>query len=99
MAFNNKVSRLQFIVTTVATLDSYTCIPDALVLDGLEDAIPKTKRSLFGIKPFIKQLKKEGKFICIFVDKSNQKDIANDEVGLTNGVLVWLSTHHKKIHW
>ena len=53
-----------------------------------KEVIPKTKRSLFGIEQFIKQLKKEGKLNCIVLDKSTQKDMVTDEVGVPNDVLV-----------
>ena len=38
-----------------------------LFLDALEELIPKTKRSLFGIEQFIKQLQKGGKLYGIVI--------------------------------
>ena len=57
-AFKNKLSCLQCIATTVATLDFYMSNPDAHVLDDFEDIFPKLKHSLFGINKFIKQIQK-----------------------------------------
>ena len=48
------------------------------------------RRSLFGIKQFIKQLKK-GKSNCIFPEKY----MVTDEVGVPNDVFLWLRTYHK----
>ena len=62
---------------------------------ALEEVIPKTERSLFGIEKFIKQLPKGGKLNDIVLDKSNQKDMVTDEVEVPNYVIrVWLRTHH-----
>ena len=58
-----------------------------LFLDALEEIIPKTKRSLFGIEKFIKQLHKGGKLNGIVLDKITQKDIVTDEFGVPNDVL------------
>ena len=71
----------RFIATTFATLDSSTGDPDDLVQDTLEEIILKTKRSLFGIEKFIKQLKKGGKLNGIVLEKSTQKNMVTDEVG------------------
>ena len=49
-SFKNKLSCLQFIATTVAILASSMSNPYDIVLDYLEDIIPKKKRSLFVIK-------------------------------------------------
>ena len=96
-AIKKKLARLQFIAITVATLDSSTGNPDALVLDALEQVILKTKISLFGIDQFIKQLPKGGKLNIIVPDKGTQKDMVNNGVRVTNDVLpMWLRTHHKK---
>ena len=57
-------------------------------LPRLKEVTPKTKRSLFGIGKFIKQLKKEGKLDCIVIDKITPKDIVTDKVGVPNDVLV-----------
>ena len=66
---------------------SSTSNPDAHVLDALEEIIPKTKRSIFGIEQFIKQIQKGGKLNGISNDKSIQKDMVNDKVGVPNDVL------------
>ena len=63
------------------------CNSDALVLDALEEVIPKTKRSLFGIRLFNKQLQKGGKLNVIVFDKSTQKGMVTDKVGVPNDVL------------
>ena len=52
------------------------------------EVIPKTKRYIFGFDQFTKQLKIEGKFNLIDIDKSKQKDMVIDKVGLTNDILV-----------
>ena len=82
-----KLSHLQFIATTVATLYSSTGNPDALVLGDLEDIIPKTKRSLFGINKFIKQIQKGGKLNGIVLDEITQKDMVTGEIGVPNDVI------------
>ena len=79
-AFKNKLSRLQFIETTVATLSFSNCNPYALVLDALKEVTPKTKCSLFGIEEYIKHIKKEGKSNCIVLGKTTHKDMVTDEV-------------------
>ena len=74
----------------------YTGNTDAIYLYAIEEIIPKTKRSVFGIEKFIKQLQKEGKLNGIVHDKIIQKDMVTDEVGLQNDVLhVRLNSHHK----
>ena len=87
MELKKKLSRLRFIVTTVKTLASSTGNPDALVLGALEETIPKTKHYLLGIEKFIKQLQRGGKLNGIFRNKSTQKEMVTDEVGVTNDVL------------
>ena len=65
-----------------------------IVLDAWEDIIPKTKRSIFGIKKFIKQLQKGGKLNGIVLNKSTQKNMLTDKIGVPNDVIhVWLRTH------
>ena len=83
-------------MTTVATLDSITCNPDALVLDELEETIPNMNCLLFCIEKFIKQLQKGDKLNGIVLNKSTQKYMVTHEVGESNGALrVGLRTHHK----
>ena len=95
-AFKKKLSCLRFIATNAAELVYSTCNLDALIVDELEEVMPKTKQSLFGIKQFIRQLKKEGKLNCVVLKKSTQKDMVTDEVVVPNEVLrVWLRNHHK----
>ena len=74
-------------MTTVATLDSITCNPDALVLDALEEIIPNTNCLLFGIEQFIKQLQKGDKLNGIVLNKSTQKYMVTHEVGVQNDAL------------
>ena len=94
-ALKNKLSRLQFIATTVATLYYSTFYPYAIALYVLGEIIPKTKSSLFGIKKCIKQIRKRGKLYGIVLNKITQKDMVPDEVGVTNDVLyVLLSPHN-----
>ena len=67
-----------------------------LFLDASEEIITKTKRSLFGIKEFIKKLQKLGKLNRIVFSKRTQNDLVTDEVGLPNDVIyVRLRNHHK----
>ena len=95
LAFNNKLSFLQFIVPNIEKLSSSTGNPDALVLDALGEIIPQMKRSLFVINKFSKQLQKGGKLNVIVLDKSTQTYMVNDEVGVTNDVIkVLLRTHN-----
>ena len=61
--------------------------PYDLVLDAFDEITPKTKRSLFGIEKFIKQLQKGGKLNVIVLDIITQKDMVTDEVGVPNDVL------------
>ena len=68
-AFKKKISCLWFTATNVTTLDYYKGDPYALVLDSLEEIIPKTKRSIFGINQFIKKLQKGGKLNGVFLKK------------------------------
>ena len=58
-----------------------------LFLGALEEIIPETKHSLFGIEQFIEQIPKGGKFNGIVLDKTTQKYMVTDEVGLPNDVL------------
>ena len=60
-----------------------------------KEVIPKTKRSLFGIEKFTKQLKEEGKMNCIVLNRSTQKDMDTDEVGVPNEVILLMRNHHK----
>ena len=65
-------------------------------LYALEQVIPKTKLSIFGIKQFIKQPQKGGKLNGIVLKKITQKYIVTDEVGVPNDVIhVLLRTTHK----
>ena len=64
-----KLSRLQLIMTNVATLESYTENSDALVLDALKVIITKTKRSLFGIYQLNKHIQRGGKLNGIVINK------------------------------
>ena len=77
-AFKNKLSLLQFIVTTVSTLAYFTMNADVLILDVLEEIIPKTKHPIFGIEQFIKNIIKVGKLNDIVLSKITQKDIVTD---------------------
>ena len=66
---------------------SSTKNPDVLVLDALEEIIPKTKLPLFGIKRFIKQLQKRGKLNGVVLDKHTLKYMVTEKVGVPNDVL------------
>ena len=68
----------------MATLDYSTGNPDAVILDASEEIISETKRSLFSIDKFIKQIQKEVKCNFIVIDKTTQKDMVTDKVGVPN---------------
>ena len=59
-----------------------------LFLGALEEVIQKTKRCLFLIEKFIKQLKNEGKLNCVVLGENIQKYMVTDEVGVPNDVIV-----------
>ena len=63
------------------------CNPYTLVLDSLEEVIPKTKRSIFGIEQLIKQLQKGVKFNDIVLKKINLKDMVTDKFGVPNDLI------------